>query len=100
MMWTIYRFVEIAIKKLRNTKKIREDLVTFLVPHITSCSTFLCIRKKHLPPEFKHNEQLAILVLWKFINSMLKSYAATATDLQTKAPTVSNNKMSNRKYNT
>jgi hypothetical protein len=31
---------------------------------------------------------------------MLKSYAATATDLQTKAPTVSKNKISNRKYST
>ena len=31
---------------------------------------------------------------------MLNSYAATANDLQTKAPTVSKNKLSNRKYNT
>ena len=99
-MWTIYRFVESAIKKQHNTKKICEDLVTFLVPHITACSTFSCIRGKQLPPELEHNEQLAILVLWKFINPMLKSYAATATDLQTKAPTVSKNKISNRKYST
>jgi hypothetical protein len=75
-------------------------VVIFLVPHITACSTISCILGKQLPPEFKHKEQLVILVLWKFINPMLNSYAATATDLQTKAPTVSKNKLSNRKYNT
>ena len=99
-MWTIYRFVKGSIKNLLNTKKVREDLVTFLVPHITGCATFSCKRGKQLPPSSKHNEQLAILLLWKFISPMLNCYAATASDCQTKAPTVSKNKMSNRKYNT
>ncbi|KAK4024314.1 hypothetical protein OUZ56_009697 [Daphnia magna] len=33
-MWTIYRFVEFALKKLHNTRKTREDLISFLTPHI------------------------------------------------------------------
>ena len=57
-MWTIYRFVKGSIKKLINTKKVREDLVTFLVPHITGCATFCCKRGKQLPPSSKHNEKL------------------------------------------
>ncbi|KZR96682.1 Uncharacterized protein APZ42_008848, partial [Daphnia magna] len=48
----------------------------------------------------KHNEQLAILILCKFINPMLNGYAATLTVLQTKAPVVGNNKVVNRKFNT
>lgn len=88
------------MKKLLNKKNIREDLVTFLVPHVTGCTTFGCKRGQQLPPSSKHNERLAILVLWKFITPMLNAYAATATDCQTKAPTVSQNKISNRKYNT
>lgn len=99
-MWTIYKFVEGSMKKLLNKKNIREDLVTFLVPHVTGCTTFGCKRGQQLPPSSKHNERLAILVLWKFITPMLNAYAATATDCQTKAPTVSQNKISNRKYNT
>ncbi|KZS02536.1 Uncharacterized protein APZ42_000391, partial [Daphnia magna] len=88
-MWTIYRFVEGSMTKLLNTKKIREDLVTFLVPHVSGCATFCCKRGQQLPPSHKHNGRLAILVLWKFITPMLNAYAATATDCQTKAPTVS-----------
>ncbi|XP_045027095.1 uncharacterized protein LOC123470621 [Daphnia magna] len=99
-MWTIYRFVEGSMTKLLNTKKIREDLVTFLVPHVSGCATFCCKRGQQLPPSHKHNGRLAILVLWKFITPMLNAYAATATDCQTKAPTVSKNKINNRKYNT
>ncbi|KAI9550903.1 hypothetical protein GHT06_001750 [Daphnia sinensis] len=99
-MWTIYRFVEGSMTKLLNTKKIREDLVTFLVPHVFGCATFCCKRGQQLPPSHKHNGRLAILVLWKFITPMLNTYAATATDCQTKAPTVSKNKINNRKYNT
>ena len=57
-MWTIYRFVKGSINKLINTKKVREDLVTFLVPHITGCATFCCKRGKQLPPSSKHNEKL------------------------------------------
>lgn len=45
-MWTIYRFVEFALKKLHNTRKTREDLISFLTPHITGCSTFCCTRGK------------------------------------------------------
>jgi hypothetical protein len=88
-MWTIYKFVEGSMNKLLNQKTIREDLVTFLVPHFTGCTTFCCKRGQQLPPSSKHNERLAILVLWKFINSMLNAYTATPTDCQTKAPIVS-----------
>jgi hypothetical protein len=62
-MWNIYSFVEIKMKKLHNTKKIHENIVTFLVPNITGCSTFCCLHGKQLPPALKLNEQLAILVL-------------------------------------
>ncbi|XP_045032111.1 uncharacterized protein LOC123474243 [Daphnia magna] len=99
-MWTIYRFVEFALKKLHNTRKTREDLISFLTPHIAGCSTFCCSRGKEMPAGNKHNEQLAILILWKFINPMLNGYAATLTDLQTKAHVVGNNKVVNRKFNT
>jgi hypothetical protein len=67
-MWNIYRFVEFALKKLHNTRKIREDLISFLTPHIAGCSTFGYSRGKEMAAENKHNEQLAILILWKFIN--------------------------------
>ena len=70
-MWTIYRFVEFAVKKLQNTRKTREDLISFLTPHITGCSTFCCTRAKEMPAGNKHNEQLAILILCKFINPMI-----------------------------
>ncbi|EFX64126.1 hypothetical protein DAPPUDRAFT_118526 [Daphnia pulex] len=99
-MWTIYRFLEGTMKELLNTRKVREDLVTFLVPHITGCATFCCKRGKQLPPSSTHNERLAILVLWKFLSPILNCYLATATDCQMKAPIVSQNKISNRKYNT
>jgi len=99
-MWTIYRFVELALKKLHNTRKTCEDLISFLTPHIAGCSTFCCTRGKELPAGNKHNEQLAILILWKFINPMLNGYAATQSDLQTKAPVVGHNKIVNRKFNT
>jgi hypothetical protein len=96
-MWTIYRFVEFALKKLHNTRKTR----SFLTPHITGCSTFCCTRGKEMPAGNKHNEQLAILILWKFINPMLNGYAATQSDLQTKAPVVvGHNKIVNWKFNT
>ncbi len=99
-MWTIYRFLEGTMKELLTTRKVREDLVSFLVPHITGCATFCCKRGKQLPPSSTHNEQLAILVLWMFLSPILNCYLATATDCLTKAPTVSQNKISNRKYNT
>jgi hypothetical protein len=31
-MWTIHKFVDSAMKKLNNTIKIHEDLITFLAP--------------------------------------------------------------------
>lgn len=99
-MWTIHKFVDSAMKKLNNTKKIREDLITFLAPHMAACSTFCCTRGKTLPAENKHNESLVIVTLWKFISPMLNGYAATQTDLQSKAPVVGKNKHVNRKYNT
>jgi hypothetical protein len=60
-MWTIHKFVDSAMKKLNNTKKIREDLITFLAPHMAACSTFCCTRGKTLPAENKHNESLVIV---------------------------------------
>ncbi|KZS05244.1 Uncharacterized protein APZ42_031633 [Daphnia magna] len=99
-MWTIHRFVEMFLHKAHNTRKIREDTVNFLAQHIAACSTFCCSRGKELPPENKHNERLVLLILLKFINPMINGYASKQTDLQANAPTVGNNKIANRKYNT
>jgi hypothetical protein len=42
--WTIHKIVESAMKKLYNTRKICEDLISFLAPHMAACSTFCCLR--------------------------------------------------------
>ena len=84
---------------IQHKEDSREDLIGFLTPHITGCSTFCCTRGKEIPAGNKHNEQLAILILWKFINPMLNGYAATQSDLQTRAPVVGHNKIVNRKFN-
>ncbi len=99
-MFTVYRFVETALTKLFNTKNITEDLVIFLTPHLTARSSFCCNRGKILPATNKHNEQLVILILWKFIKPMIKMYGTTQSDLQSKASTVGHNKVTNLKYNT
>jgi hypothetical protein len=49
------------MKKLNNTIKIRDDLISFLAPHMAACSTFCCPRGKKLPAESKHNERLVIV---------------------------------------
>jgi hypothetical protein len=99
-MYTVYKFVELAFPKIFNSKNITEDIVVFLTPYVANCSTFCCIRGKNLPNPQKHNEQIVILLLWKFIKPMTRMYGKTQTDLQSKEPTVKQNKIENRKYNT
>ena len=79
-MFTVYRFVETVLTKLFNTKKITEDLVIFLTPHLTACSNFFCKRGKLLSA--KHNEQFVILIRWKLIKPIIKINGKTQRYLQ------------------
>jgi hypothetical protein len=56
-MYTIYKFVELALPKVFNRKKITEDIVVFLTPYVTNCSTFCCSNGRNLPNPQKHNEK-------------------------------------------
>lgn len=55
---SIYKFLENVLPKLMNTNKVLHDLVGFLVPYVTACSTFTCIRVRSLPESQKHNERM------------------------------------------
>jgi len=63
-MYTVYKLVELTLPKICNSEKIIEDIVVFLTPCVTNCSTFCCSRGKNLRNPQKHNEQLVILLLW------------------------------------
>jgi hypothetical protein len=56
-MYTIYKFVELALPKVFNSKKITEDIVVFLTPYVTNCSTFCCSNGRNLPNPQKQNEK-------------------------------------------
>ena len=97
-MFTVYRFVETVLTKLFNTKKITEDLVIFLTPHLTACSNFFCKRGKLLSA--KHNEQFVILIRWKLIKPIIKINGKTQRYLQSIRHQQWGKKMANLKYNT
>ena len=95
---SIYKFVARALDKLYNTRKLITDLVEFLIPYVAGCSTFSCNRGKSLTFPNKHNEMMVATLLWKFISPIIANYRSTATDLQTKPPSISQDKVNNRKY--
>lgn len=75
---TIYSFVVAVLPLVAHCKNILEDLVDYLTPLLTPCSSFTCALGEKTGS--KHNEQLVIDLLCKYISPMLKNYAKSVSD--------------------
>ena len=96
-LWTIFKFVDHEFENLVNCSHIITDLINFLTPFLLTCPTFSCENGKS---EENHNLKLCTLILWKFLNPIVKNYAAAVKDLKSKRPVISTKNPAFRKLNT
>lgn len=75
---TIYHFVVDILPLVSKSKYLLEDLVNYLHPIVSGCATFSCEVGKGIGS--KHNEQLVVDVLRKYISPILKNYSRDITD--------------------
>lgn len=95
---TILRFLSKILPELSRCRNILRSLVHFLTPYLVTCSTFLCHVGKRTRNPANHNQEMIMLIIWKFVNPILTNYETMNSDLFAKSSSIEHNKHENRKY--